>query len=211
VSDLSAAAGRRFARLATRAVVAQPALWRLFRRPLRAQFDALAPAWDGIMRPEALAPLAAALDRVPLTPARVLDVGTGTGKAARLVAERFPQAEVVGVDLAPGMVAEARRLLPAGYAGRLSFEVGDASALPFPDGEFDLVVLLNMIPFSAELARLTVPGGWVVVAHVSGPATPIWTSPEALRSHLAPLGFGGFEELRAGVGTAFLARRDAEE
>jgi ubiquinone/menaquinone biosynthesis C-methylase UbiE len=210
VNDLSVAAGKRLARLATRVVVARPGLWPLFRRPLRAQFDALAPEWHGITGPEALAPLAAALDRLE-PPARVLDLGTGTGKAAQLVAERFPSAEIAGVDLSPAMVEEARRLLPAGLAGRVRFEVGDASALPFPDGAFDLVVLLNMIPFFGELARVTAPGGTVVVAHVSGPATPIWTPPEALRSHLAPLGFERFEELGTGSGTAFLARKGERE
>ena len=109
----------------------RPGLWRFFRRPLRAQFDALAPEWDGIVGPEALAPLAAALDRLDSRPARVLDLGTGTGKAARLVAERFPEAEVVGVDLSPAMVEQARRLLPAELRGAVRFEVADASALPF--------------------------------------------------------------------------------
>ena len=106
MNDLVMEAGRRFARLATRAVVARPALWRIFRRPLRAQFDALAPVWEEIIESEALAPLAAALERLDGPPAHVLDVGTGTGKAARLVAERFPRAEVLGVDLAPAMIAE---------------------------------------------------------------------------------------------------------
>jgi SAM-dependent methyltransferase len=205
VRELVASAGRRFARLATRAVVARPGLWPLFRRPLRAQFDALAPAWHGILGPEALAPLAAALDRLDPPPARVLDLGTGTGKAAQLVAERFPEAEVVGVDLAPAMVEQARRVLPAELAGRVRFEVADASALPYEDGAFDLVVLLNMIPFFAELARVTAAGGTVVVAHVSGPATPIWTPPQTLRAKLAPIGFAGFEELAAGNGTALVA------
>jgi SAM-dependent methyltransferase len=211
VNQLASAAGRRLARLATRAVVARPGLWPLFRRPLRAQFDALAPEWHGIRGPEALAPLAAALDRLEEPPVRVLDLGTGTGKAAQLVAERFPEAEVLGVDLSPAMVGEARRLAPPELAGRVRFEVGDASALPLADEAFDLVVLLNMIPFFAELARLTTPGGAVAIAHVSGPSTPIWTPPEALRSHLAPLGFGDFEELAAGSGTAFLARRRKPE
>jgi ubiquinone/menaquinone biosynthesis C-methylase UbiE len=163
------------------------------------------------MGPEALAPLAVALDRLESPPARVLDVGTGTGKAAGLVAGRFPSAEIVGVDLSPAMVAEARRLARSALAGRIRFEVGDASALPVADAEFDLVVLLNMIPFFSELARLTAPGGAVVIAHVSGPSTPIWTPPGALRSHLAPLGFERFEELAAGSGTAFLARKGERE
>jgi SAM-dependent methyltransferase len=211
VNRLAGAAGRKLARLATRAVVARPSLWPVFRRPLRAQFDALAPEWHAILGPEALAPLAAALDRLGSEPARVLDLGTGTGKAARLVAQRFPQAEVQGVDLAPAMVAEARRLLPPELEGRVGFDVADASALPFADRAFDLIVLLNMIPFFTELARLTAPGGAIVVSHASGPSTPIWTPPETLRTKLAPLGFGRFEELAVGNGTAFLAREGEGE
>ena len=205
------AAGKKFARLTTRAVVARPELWRFFRGPLRAQFDALAPEWDEILGDEALAPLVAALARLDDVPERVLDVGTGTGKAARLVAERFPRTGVLGVDLSPAMVEQARSVLPAELAGRVRFEVADASALPCDNGEFDLVVLLNMIPFFDELARVTAPGGTVVVAHVSGPWTPIWTPPATLREHLAVLGFERFEELAAGEGTALLARKPAGE
>jgi SAM-dependent methyltransferase len=207
VNGIVSAAGKRFARLATRATVARPGLWRLFRRPLRAQFDALAPQWEGMLGPDALVPLAAALDRLESPPARVLDVGTGTGKAARLVAERFPTAEVLGVDLSPAMVDQARRLLPPESSPRLRFEVADASSLPVRSEAFDLVVLLNMIPFFGELGRVTAPGGTVVVAHLSGPSTPIWTPPETLRTRLAPFGFDRFEEVSAGGGTAFLARR----
>ena len=157
--------------------------------------------------PERLAPLAAALDRLQLEPGRILDLGTGTGKAARLAAERFPEADVVGVDLAPAMIEQARGLLPAELAGRVRFDVADASKLPFQDGAFDLVVLLNMIPFFEELARVTAPGGTAVFAAVSGSSTPIWTPPETLRARLEPLGFADFEELEEGAGTAFLARR----
>jgi SAM-dependent methyltransferase len=207
VNELLERAGRRFARLATRAVVRRPSLWRLFRGPLRVQFDRLARDWEGRRGPEALAPLAAALDRLEEEPRRVLDLGTGTGKAARLVAGHFPRAEVVGVDLAPAMVAEARRFLSPELAERVRFEVADASALPFEDGAFDLVVLLNMIPFFEELARVTAPGGALVFAWFSGSATPIYTPPATLEERLAPLGFERFEELAVGEGTAFLARR----
>lgn len=201
------AIGRRFARLVTRVVVARPGLWRVFRRPLRAEFERLAPVWDGIVEPERLAPLAVALDRLEGAPASALDLGTGTGKAARLVAERFPDAEVVGVDLAPRMIEQARALLPPELDGRVRFDVADASKLPFQDGAFDLVVLLNMIPFFEELARVTAPGGTAVFAAVSGSSTPIWTPPETLRARLEPLGFAEFEEIEEGAGTAFLARR----
>jgi SAM-dependent methyltransferase len=199
--------GRRFARLATRAVVARPWLWRVFRRPLRAQFDWLAPVWDERRGMEALAPLDAALDRLDGEPERILDVGTGTGKAARLAASRFPGAEVVGVDLSPAMIEEARRVLPRDLAGRVRFDVADASALPFEEGAFDLVILLNMIPFFDELARVAGPRASAVFAYFSGAETPIYTPPATLREHLEPLGFGHFEEIAAGEGTALLARR----
>lgn len=206
MSELTDRLRRGFARFATRAVVARPGLWLIFRGPLRALFDQIAPAWDA-RRPDTPASLPAALERLPGAPRRVLDLGTGTGKAARALARRFPEAEIVGVDLSPAMVEEARRLLPAELAPRVFLEVGDAAALRFDDGAFDLVVLLNMIPFFPELARVTAPGGWVVVASSSGPGTPIYVPPETVRRRLGPLGFDAFEELAAGESTALLARR----
>jgi SAM-dependent methyltransferase len=194
--------------MTTRAVVARPRVWGLFRGPLRRQFDRLAAGWEARLGPEALIPLEAALDRLQSPPRRVLDLGTGTGKAARVAAKRFPEAEVVGVDLSPGMIEEARRVLPAEHYGRVRFEVADASRLPFEDGAFDLVVLLNMIPFFEELGRVTAPGGRVVIAFSFGSETPIYVPPETLRKRLASLGFGDFEALTAGDGTAFLATRD---
>jgi ubiquinone/menaquinone biosynthesis C-methylase UbiE len=199
--------GRRFARFTTDRVVARPRLWRVFRRPVRAQFERLAPSWDRRRGPESLVSLGAALDRLDFPPRRILDLGTGTGVAARVLAKRFPQAEVVGVDLAPAMVEEARRLVPGDLAGRIAFEVADATALQFDEGAFDLVVLLNMIPFFEELARVTAPGGAVVFAFSLGPETPIYVPAETLRARLEPLGFARIEELAAGEGTAVLAYR----
>jgi ubiquinone/menaquinone biosynthesis C-methylase UbiE len=167
----------------------------------------MAAGWEGRVGPEALIPLGTALDRLPESPRRVLDLGTGTGKAARVVARRFPTAEIVGVDLSPEMIEQAKRLLPDELADRVSYEVADASALVFDDGAFDLVVLLNMIPFFDELARVTAPGGRLVFASSFGSETPIYVSSETLRTRLGPLGFGDFEELSAGSGTAFLAAR----
>jgi SAM-dependent methyltransferase len=200
-------AGRRFARLATQVVVARPALWRLFRSPIRRQFGSLASSWETRIGPEGLAPLGAALDRLGEAPRKALDLGTGTGKAARVMAKRFPGTEVVGVDLAPEMVEEARRLLPPELAGRVSFQVGDGASLPFPDGAFDLVVLQNMIPFFEELGRVTAPGGHAVFAFSRGAETPIWVPPEKLRARLGEVGFGNVQELAAGVGVAVLADR----
>jgi SAM-dependent methyltransferase len=201
-------AGRRFARLTTRIVVARPALWRLFRWPIRRQFGSLASSWEGRISPEGLVPLGAALDRLVEPPSKVLDLGAGTGKAARVVAKRFPGAEVVGIDLAPEMVREAKQLLSAELAGRVSFQVADGARLPFPDASFDLVVLQNMIPFFEELGRVVRPGGRVIFAFSRGSETPIWVPPEKLRARLGEVGFGDVQELAAGTGVAVLAARE---
>src|SRR5207247_8554257 len=128
---------------------------------IRAQCDNLAPRWGDMRISDPLGSLDRALEDVGGSPARLLDLGTGTGLGAFLVARRFPEAEVVGVDLAPRMVEEARRKTPPELAGRVTFQQADASQLPFPDAAFDLVTLANMIPFFDELARVTAPGGWV--------------------------------------------------
>ena len=194
--------GQRFARVVTDIVVRRPMLWRLFRRPLRSQFDKLAPVWDTMRGPDTLAPAEAALDRIESQPARVLDLGTGTGAVARLVAARFPEAEVVGADLSAQMIDQARRLTDS---PRVTYQVADAQKLPFADGSFDLVTLGNMIPFFDELARVVSPGGHVLIAYSAGPETPIYVPTERLRTELGRRGFADFAELSAGRGSALLA------
>ena len=197
---------QRFARLVTDAVVRRPAVWGLLRLPLRRMFDGLAPTWDTRIGPHHLSALDLALEGVP-APAHVLDLGTGTGVVARALAERYPEARVVGIDLSPGMIEEARRQLPAGLGGRLGFEVGDASALDRPDGSFELVVLSNMIPFYDELARVVAPGGTLVLSFSRGAETPIYVAPERLREELGRRGFTEFAEFSAEPATALRAKR----
>lgn len=192
----------RCVRFVTRVAVAQPALWPMLRGPFRRFFTTLAPRWDRIVAAEDLDALVRALDDVR-PPRSVLDVGTGTGAAALLIAERFAGADVTGVDISPAMVAAANRKSPP----RVRFAVADASALPFPDGAFDLVVLANMIPFFDELARVVAPGGTLLIAFAEGPDTPIWVPPERLRSELRRRGFASFCEFAAGASTCLLASR----
>lgn len=195
-------AGQRIGRLATDVSVRWPRLWPLFRPVVRRQFHALAPSWDGFRGEHTFAPFEAALDRVRPPVGDALDVGTGTGSAAIEVARRFPGARVVGVDVAEAMVETARRKAPS-----LRFEVADAARLPFPDGSFDLVTHANAIPFFDELARVLRPGGTAVFAFSMGDGTPIFVPAERLRGELGRRGFGEFEELAAGRGTALLARK----
>jgi ubiquinone/menaquinone biosynthesis C-methylase UbiE len=198
--------GRRFARFVTDAVVRRPALWRIFRGPLRGMFDGLAPTWETRIGPHHLWALDLALADVR-SPRRVLDLGTGTGVVALALAERYPEAAVVGIDLSPGMIDEACTKVPPELASRVRFEVGDASALACADGEFDLVVLSNMIPFSDELARVTAQGGMLVLSFSRGSETPIYVAPDVLRRELGSRGFTEFAEFSAEPATAVRARR----
>ncbi len=194
--------GQRFARIVTDVVVRRPMLWRFLRRPLRAQFDRLAPMWEEMRSAEAFAPVEAALERLPEPPRRALDLGTGTGSVARLVAARFPDATVIGVDISARMIEQARRRTESEH---VSYQVADAEHLPFEDSAFDLVTLGNMIPFFDELARVVASGGRVLFAFSAGPETPIYVSSGRLRDELGRRGFAEFAELSAGRGTAFLA------
>jgi ubiquinone/menaquinone biosynthesis C-methylase UbiE len=199
--------GQKFARLSTDVVVRRPWLWRLFRPLVRKQFDSIAAEWDAMRDPAHLAPYERALSSVDPPPARALDVGTGTGQGAFAIARRFPEAEVVGVDLAEGMLGEAERKTPPELRGRIRFEPADASALPYADGSFELVAHANMIPFFDEVARVLAPGGQALFAFSSGPQTPIYVPPERLRDELSRRGFTEFAEFAAANGTALLARK----
>ena len=203
---LRTAAGRKFARLVTVVVTRFPGLWPVFRRLVGKQFDTLAPRWEQIVSPEHLEPYLAALESLD-PPSHALDLGTGTGRGALAIARRFPDAEVVGADLAAGMIEEARRQTPRELAGRVRFDVADASRLPYGDWSFDLVAHLNMIPFFDELARVLAPGGSVLLAFSSGAGTPIYVPPERIRAELGGRGFAQFTDFAAGNGTAMVARK----
>jgi ubiquinone/menaquinone biosynthesis C-methylase UbiE len=174
---------------------------------MRKQFDAIAPNWDTMRDPTHLASYETALESVAPAPANALDLGTGTGEGAFAIARRFPQAEVVGADLADRMLVEGRRKTPSDLHERVRFERADASALPYENESFDLVAHANMIPFFDELARVLRPGGHALFAFSLGADTPIYVPPERLRAELGRRGFTDFADFTAAQGTALLARK----
>lgn len=132
--------------------------------------------WDG---PDDRTPFAAAADRLTqlvaeqLTVgpgAEVLDVGCGNGKPAIDVAT-ITGARVTGVDLNPRELEAAEGLARSVPGGdRVTFQVGDALALPLPDDSVDAAMAIEssphipLDPMFTEIARVLRPGGRFVVA-----------------------------------------------
>jgi ubiquinone/menaquinone biosynthesis C-methylase UbiE len=97
--------------------------------------------------------------------AAVLDVGCGTGEITRRLAERFPRASLLGVDLIEAHLARAEARC-RDLGDRVRFRVGNAFDLPFESDRFDLVVcrhLLQAVPRPelalAEMVRVARGGG----------------------------------------------------
>lgn len=105
---------------------------------------------------------------------RVLDAGCGTGAFAQAVAPLVR--EVVGVDLDERFLEAAR----TGAPPNCTFLVGDATALPFGYGSFDVAGCLRVLHHVhrpelvvAELARVTRPGGRILIVDQLGSVDPL--------------------------------------
>jgi SAM-dependent methyltransferase len=187
-----------------------PASWPLIRAPMRRFFDRNAEGWENRITagsPTHLAPLAAALLHVHPEPERALDIGTGLGDGALLIAREFPHARVRGVDFSPEMIRRAQGRIGLDPEGRVAFKVADAAHLPFDDESFDLVAQLNMPPFFAEIARVLRPGGYAIVAATFGPQTPFYTPDAVLKRGFRKAGIEEVERGEAAEGTYFVGRR----
>jgi len=182
-------------RVLTRLEGRVPALHALLTRSHARRFDALAPKWDTIRSDvaESRGMLEAALDALGvIAPARVLDVGTGTGQAAGMLAQRFPDAQIDAVDASAQMI-ELARAKPE--LASVRFAVADGGRLPYADATFELAVSLLVQPFERELHRVLAPGGWALFCYPMGPGTPIWfptalVAPRLERAHFAEVRSG---------------------
>ena len=102
----------------------------------------------------------------------VLDMGCGTGVAARTIARRVNfSGRVTGIDLSPYLVEAAKRLADEeGLGDRVQFRSGDTRDLDIPDGRFDAVVAHTLVSHVQEAltvikeaARVVKPGGLIAV------------------------------------------------
>ena len=130
--------------------------------------------------------------RLPIQPgAQLLDVGCGAGQLS-LIAARAG-ARVTGCDIAENWLAQARRSAAA-EGLTVTFEEGDAEALPYQDSTFDAVVSLIGAMFAprpelvaAELTRVCRPGGIIAMANWTGPGF-VGQMFKIIARHIAPSG-----------------------
>jgi demethylmenaquinone methyltransferase/2-methoxy-6-polyprenyl-1,4-benzoquinol methylase len=118
---------------------------------------------------------------VPSSPGTLLDVASGTAGVALQLASRTT-ADVVGVDLTIGMLAQGRRnVARAGMEKRVQLVAGRAEQLPFPDRTFDALTFTYLLRYVedpqatlCELARVVKPGGAVASLEFFLPPNRFW-------------------------------------
>jgi ubiquinone/menaquinone biosynthesis C-methylase UbiE len=123
-----------------------------------------------VMRRRALKPVAEWMAGRNQRGLKGLDVGCGTGRLLASLHQAWPGLRLVGLDLSPPYLVEARRLI--GRTARVKLIEGAAEALPFDDGSLDLVVssfLMHELPPKVrtqvllEMNRVLKPGGLAVI------------------------------------------------
>jgi demethylmenaquinone methyltransferase/2-methoxy-6-polyprenyl-1,4-benzoquinol methylase len=122
------------------------------------------------------------IDQIAIAhPTTVLDVATGPAGVALELADRT-DANIVGIDLSPDMLAQGRRhVAAAGRDGRIGLVLGQAEHLPFPDASFDAVTFTYLLRYVAdpaativELARVVKAGGSMASLEFAVPPRRFW-------------------------------------
>lgn len=111
----------------------------------------------------------------------ILDVATGTGDIAILLAKKFPKARVTGVDLSKRMVEIGRKKVEHnGLEDRVSLGIGNCLALPFGENEFDCITVAygvrnfeRLLDGYREMLRVLKPGGMLCVIELSTPTSSV--------------------------------------
>ena len=154
-------------------------------------FDSIAPAYDfmntamtfGLHKRWLKKALKALKDE--LDSPRIIDLATGTGEVAFKIAERYPNAEITGVDLSEGMLRIAREKMQkdprkSSLSSRMTFESGDCLDLKYQDKAFDILTIAygvrnfeNLQKGFREFFRILKPGGKCLIIELSRPENPV--------------------------------------
>jgi malonyl-CoA O-methyltransferase len=157
--------------------VAEPQDFHLDRRSVRASFDRASATYESAagLQARVAQELLGRLEDFGLAPRAVLDLGAGTGRTTRELKRRYPRAMVIALDLAPGMLREARRHQMRWR--RFERVCGDAQRLPLAAASVDLVFSSLMLQWCepldeafTEVRRVLRPGGFFAFS-TFGPAT----------------------------------------
>ena len=172
---------------------------------VQTMFDRIAPTYDRLNHA-----LSLNIDRLwrrrvvrlvrRMNPHRVLDVATGTGDLALMLARRIPGIHVKGIDLSEGMLDVARRkAVSQGLEDRVTFEAGDAETPVAAAASVDVVtVAFGVRNFQDldrglnELKQVLRPGGRIVVLEFSTPALPVFSRLYKWYSHRVLPRIGGW-------------------
>ncbi|MCG6975831.1 MAG: malonyl-ACP O-methyltransferase BioC [Acidiferrobacterales bacterium] len=156
--------------------MASDAIAAINKRQVRQAFDRAAETYDqyAVLQYDIAERVLERLDVIRVDVRTVLDIGCGTGYCTRALANRYPGANVIGLDLSPAMVAAAHK--QRGWRRRSRYLSGDAEALPIADQSVDLLFSNLAIQWCdpervfAEFTRVLRPGG-VLMFTTFGPDT----------------------------------------
>jgi malonyl-CoA O-methyltransferase len=150
---------------------------RLDARGVRSSFDRASASYEAaaVLQARVGDELLERLDFFRFEPQVVVDLGAGTGRLSGELKRRYKRASVVAVDIAPGMLREARRHF--GLFRRFERVCADVRQLPFNDGSVDLAVSNLMLQWCdepdaalAEIRRVLQPDGFFAITTL-GPDT----------------------------------------
>ena len=110
-------------------------------------------------------------------PQDILDIATGTGDFAMLMARRIQPRHITGADISEGMMDVGRKKVKeAGLQDTISFQREDCLALSFPDGTFDAVTsaygvrnFQDLDQGLREMQRVLRPGGHLLIVELTPP------------------------------------------